>query len=724
MKNKFKLAISITVVMLCCSQFSKAQFNVVGTPANDKFSKLDDPPGLMNDVRRMGIGYFIPNIIHPRAALNIDANLLTPLNLGVLNYFLPGEVFRTDGPSTGINAWRLWTGGQIGGPVPTEKGMIFNYGNNPTIADQENFSLQASISDMTFFTLPITSGTVGTERMRILSNGQVGIGTPTPFLGMMLEVNGNINTSNPTNGYNIGGEYVLRHKGNPQNIFVGVGAGLANTTGTQNSFVGNDAGRNNISGFNNTHVGFQAGFTNQVESDNTFIGNKAGYSTYSGYANTFVGSFAGFSNTTGKGNVFVGYQAGYNNTVWSNNTFVGNFSGFSNISGGTNCFFGERSGQGNTTGEFNIFIGHNSGGANTTAGYNIFVGTFAGYGNIGTENVYIGNSAGYTIHGTGNTFFGDHVADNMTAGNNNTYIGYHAQNLMATPYSNSTSLGANTIVTASDKMILGDNSVNVGIGLSGITPAPENKLEINAHHDITSPTDSKEPWIGLSGLRFRDLTSASPVTALPPTTNVLSVNLDGDVILVPGGTGTITSANNGTSLDPNNTTVQLGNILGGTSAQLLSNREIPMHDFNLVFTDGSNTMGVNRIGIGTNAPLTKFQVINNSEAIAGSFRTDKHQQSGDAYGVEAYAIGALDNNRAITAQANGPGIQTMGIWAQAQGAITNYGGHFSVSGTANNYGIYAKAPLPTATAPVSWAGFFEGDVEVNGTGHINSPWIP
>ena len=120
----------------------------------------------------------------PRAALHISANILTPPT-NPATMFLPGELFRTDGPGNRINTWRMWTGLQPGQPPDgsplSEKGMIFNYGNNPVVADQANFSLQASVWDMTFFTLPITANTVGTERVRIVGEtGFVGIGTPTP----------------------------------------------------------------------------------------------------------------------------------------------------------------------------------------------------------------------------------------------------------------------------------------------------------------------------------------------------------------------------------------------------------------------------------------------------------------------------------------------------------------------------------------------------------------
>jgi|GEM_PF-1834933 len=95
-----------------------------------------------------------------------QTNTFVPLSLLHVNSngLATGEVFRTNGPAANLNAWRLFTGAGNG----NEKGMIFNYGTNPIVADQTNFSLQASVSDMSFYTLPITANTVGTERMRIV----------------------------------------------------------------------------------------------------------------------------------------------------------------------------------------------------------------------------------------------------------------------------------------------------------------------------------------------------------------------------------------------------------------------------------------------------------------------------------------------------------------------------------------------------------------------------
>ncbi|MEK7224665.1 MAG: hypothetical protein AAB221_03170, partial [Bacteroidota bacterium] len=148
-------------------------------------------------------------------------------------------------------------------------------------------------------------------------------------------------------------------------------------------------------------------------------------------------------------------------------TFVGNLTG-SNIfnTGGSNTFVGQGSGFSNTTGSESIFAGASSGYYNTTGGGNSFFGVLAGRDNtVGNGNVFVGSGAGLF---------------NATGGNN-TYIGGGAGSpFLTTNLNNASAFGSNAIVTSDNQMILGNNAVNVGIGLSDITPGPQNKLEINA----------------------------------------------------------------------------------------------------------------------------------------------------------------------------------------------------------------------------------------------------
>ena len=165
MKNKIKLRIHIVISILFFMSINlQAQFQQIPSTTNQSWGFLS------TNVSRIGIGNFT-TITDLPSTLTVNGN--TTLNA-------TSEVFRTYGSSTGLNAWRLLTGTTN----PFEMGMIFNYGNNPVVADQTNYSIQASTRDMTFHTRPFNGDSVGTERVRIVGfgkyQGNVGIGTPTP----------------------------------------------------------------------------------------------------------------------------------------------------------------------------------------------------------------------------------------------------------------------------------------------------------------------------------------------------------------------------------------------------------------------------------------------------------------------------------------------------------------------------------------------------------------
>jgi len=144
MKTKIEKISTGLIILLCLlSNFAFCQFNVQ-TNGPSRWAQFNPAPG--QNPYALGVGNFPGGVggISPAAALHVNTN-------GLGNTFYgPSEVFRTTGPSTNLNTWRLFTGAGNG----TEKGMIFNYGNNPIVADQTNFSLQASVSDMSFYTLP------------------------------------------------------------------------------------------------------------------------------------------------------------------------------------------------------------------------------------------------------------------------------------------------------------------------------------------------------------------------------------------------------------------------------------------------------------------------------------------------------------------------------------------------------------------------------------------
>ena len=153
----------------------------------------------------------------------------------------------------------------------------------------------------------ITFNVNNTEKLRMNSNGDVGIGTNTPTT--KLDVTGSINTAA---SYRIDGQNGLSISGQGievDSVSIGPGAG-ANNTGSGNTFSGHLAGYFNTTGYRNTFSGAWAGRYNTTGSFNTFLGYEAGY-----------------KNTTGAGNVFIGFEAGYFSND-SNELYIDNSSTF------------------------------------------------------------------------------------------------------------------------------------------------------------------------------------------------------------------------------------------------------------------------------------------------------------------------------------------------------------------------------------------------------------
>ena len=229
------------------------------------------------------------------------------------------------------------------------------------------------------------------------------------------------NVVNATTQYNLNGARILSNAGN--NLFAGIDAGQANTSGSSNTFVGTLAGKANSTGFANTFVGYSAGTANFNAINNSFFGQAAGFKNISGQDNTFIGNGAGLNNTTASNNTFVGAGVGLNSTGGAN-SFFGASAGLNNTADG-NAFFGYQAGQSNTSGSLNIFVGTFAGKANLNGSANTFVGHNAGAANNGANNnSFFGQAAGFkNISGQDNTFIGNGAGLNNTAASNNTFVG-------------------------------------------------------------------------------------------------------------------------------------------------------------------------------------------------------------------------------------------------------------------------------------------------------------
>jgi hypothetical protein len=115
------------------------------------------------------------------------------------------------------------------------------------------------------------------------------------------------------------------------------------------------------------------------------------------------------------------------------------------------------------TGSNNTAIGEGAYCTSTTGKNNTIVGYQSGVGlNSGYANTYVGSYAGSI--GT--------VSANSGTGNYNTFIGYESGNgetLLNIPYSNSTALGYNAVVSANNQMVFGNSSVTQILVPAGVS---------------------------------------------------------------------------------------------------------------------------------------------------------------------------------------------------------------------------------------------------------------
>ena len=155
----------------------------------------------------------------------------------------------------------------------------------------------------------------------------------------------------------------------------------------------------------NTFVGVSAGPLTGGGNSNTGIGNKALAGLTSGFSNTAVGTNALLVNNTGESNTAVGDNAMVATTEGNNNTAVGE----------------------------NALRTNNGGGANTATGF----------------DALNDNSSGAE-----NTAMGDEALLSNTTGNFNSAFGFDA-NVNAGNLTNATAIGANSLVSESNAIVLG-----------------------------------------------------------------------------------------------------------------------------------------------------------------------------------------------------------------------------------------------------------------------------
>jgi hypothetical protein len=237
----------------------------------------------------------------------------------------------------------------------------------------------------------------------------------------------------------------------------GGGGGSSATDISINSLTVGRGGGNNIS---NTVLGVNAGAAIPVDSANnsTAIGYYAlSVNNSVGGNNTAVGYWALKSHTGGFCTA-VGGGALQNNTTGYMNVAVGSGPLTSNTTGSFNVAMNFGALGANTIGNDNIAIGRQALTANQSGSNNIGIGTLTMQGiTSSSNNTAIGHrSLVYSSSGNSNTAFGYLAGQNNSTGSFNTYIGYGADlPSFGATWSNSTAIGANAMITASNQITLG-----------------------------------------------------------------------------------------------------------------------------------------------------------------------------------------------------------------------------------------------------------------------------
>ncbi|MBL0329018.1 MAG: tail fiber domain-containing protein [Bacteroidetes bacterium] len=285
----------------------------------------------------------------------------------------------------------------------------------------------------------------GAERMRIVSTGNIGIGTTLPQRKLVVSNSAEGMELQPFTGYNQMISYnrstlayipLVLQDASGGNVGIGVTAPL------QKLDVNGDINIPTNKGFriNNSTILYNSGFRN------IFLGGNI---VYAG---------AGYDN-----NSFVGFNSG---GAVSNSVCIGAYSGSGMTSG---------------TATGNTFVGFQTCISGLAGNDNVLVGKNSGYWGCGGNNVCVGSSSG---------------AGGI--GSNNTYIGYGAGPNVPATLNTSCAIGYNSFVGASNCMALGGtgaNAVNVGIGVS----APAYTLQVNG----TAGKPGSGTWTVVSDKRLK-----------------------------------------------------------------------------------------------------------------------------------------------------------------------------------------------------------------------------
>ena len=405
-------------------------------------------------------------------------------------------------------------------------------------------------------------------------------------------------------------------------------------------------------------------------------GQTFAYTSGSGGANAFLGFAGQFASKSSPGyfNTAVGFAALNNNggsggfSVSSNNTAVGSSALLANTTGASNTASGFDALYNNTTGSNNTAVGYNA----------------------GSPSVY-----------------------EDTTGSNNTFLGASSGPGTQPDLSYATAIGANSIVSQPNALVLGSIlnmngctspciSTNVGIGTA--TPG--------ATLDVEAPSGTPAPSVN-----FGSASNPASFAVTGTTTITGNLNVNGTCTGCggSGGGGTITGVTAGTGLKGGGMSGNVTLTLDPSATNTFTGTQTFNNGILASISSNSNAgiSGSNNSALGPGAGVAGFSASGSGSGVVG---TNSSQSLGGGYGVQGLSYNTADPG--VGGINNAPNGSAYGVWGQSlsstgtgvygtgnatgvTGSATGSG--TGVYGTGGNIGVTGSAPgtgvfgLATAT---------------------------
>jgi hypothetical protein len=511
-------------------------------------------------------------------------------------------------------------------------------------------------TEVTFYTAANETTATGTERMRINSAGNVGIGVSDP--DQKLEVKGIVKI---THGTTVTDYLTIQPYDDGFTYFDMYGTGGSGEGGYV--FRGNSNSTTLFKIDPNSRISLS---NNDSGTSNTIFGKSAGLSLDAGSNyNVFIGeavSDASMNDATK--NVGVGYNSLSGLTEGDHNVVIGNEAANDLTVGDYNTFIGSECADALTQGDDNVAIGYSAmGNASTTDGIdkNVFIGNYSGdaIGSNAVEGVtavgYASASGALTSAANNSVAIGREALKALTSGAANTAVGYQS-GLVLTTGGNNTALGHGALLDVID------GAGNVAIGSAALGGALGTTAD-SASYNIAI-------GYGTMGGTFADTQTNHCVAIGTSAMDAALDNVDGTVAIGSDALGALTSG--------------AGNVAIGYQAG---------DDL----TDGAHNTILGYQAGDTLLSGTSFNVIVGSGAMGGSSSSGGSDYN-VAVGYRAMGTGArnnADNNVAVGRDA------LLAITTGTNNVVIGSGAGVAMTTAASNV-VIGKGAFQTADAGENW----------------------